>query len=98
MLYLYIEIKVQEVTMAFVRTVKTKTAKGEVHKYVRVVESYWEKGKKKQRVIANLGNVIALHKNIKQIINGLLRAVGEKLLGPVAQVKTGVAGCSSSGV
>lgn len=64
--------------MAFVRTVKTKTSTGELHEYVRIVESYFENGKRKQKVIANLGNLAFLRKDIKQIVNGLLRVAGEK--------------------
>ncbi|MEW6104192.1 MAG: hypothetical protein AB1630_10365 [bacterium] len=66
--------------MAFIRTVKTKSSTGQVNEYVRIVESYYQKGKRKQRVIANLGNVVVLRKDIKQIVNGLLQKVGEKPL------------------
>lgn len=66
--------------MAFVRTVKTTSKTGESYEYLRIVESYWDKGKRKQRVIANLGNIAVLRKDIKQIINGLLQRVGEKPL------------------
>lgn len=66
--------------MAFVRTVKTTSKTGESYEYLRIVESYWDKGKRKQRVIANLGNIAVLRKDIKQIVNGLLQRVGEKLL------------------
>lgn len=66
--------------MAFIRTVKTKSSTGQVNEYVRIVESYYHKGKRKQRVIANLGNVSVLRKDIKQIVNGLLQRTGEKPL------------------
>lgn len=66
--------------MAFVRTVKTTSKTGESYEYLRIVESYWDKGKRKQRVIANLGNVEILRKDIKQIVNGLLQKTGEKPL------------------
>ena len=66
--------------MAFVRTVKTKSSTGEIQEYVRIVENYRKKGKHKQCVIANLGNVSSLRKDIKSIVNGLLRVVGEKSL------------------
>ena len=46
--------------MAFIRTVKVKTSSGETEEYVRIVESYREGGKQKQRVIAHLGNVKSL--------------------------------------
>ena len=63
--------------MAFVRVVETKSSTGEVHRYVRVVENRRIKGRTSQRVIANLGNINALRKDIKKIVNGLLRVVGE---------------------
>lgn len=66
--------------MAFVRTVKTTSKTGESYEYLRIVESYWDKGKRKQRVIAHLGNIAVLRKDIKQIVNGLLQRVGEKPL------------------
>jgi len=67
-----------EVTMAFVRVVQTRSSTGEIHKYVRVVENHRERGRSRQHVIANLGNVKVLRKDIKKIVNGLLRAVGER--------------------
>ena len=66
--------------MAFVRTVKTRSKKGEIYEYLRIVESYYKKGKRKQRVIANLGNIATLRKDIKKIVNGLLIRAGEKPL------------------
>jgi len=66
--------------MAFVRTVKTRSKKGEVYEYLWIVESYWQRGLRKQRVIANLGNVTVLRKDIKQIVQGLLQKTGEKPL------------------
>lgn len=66
--------------MAFVRTVKTKSSSGQVHEYVRIVEAYFEAGKRKQRVLANLGNLVSLRKDIKQIVAGLLRVAGERPL------------------
>ena len=62
--------------MAFVRTVKTKSSTGQVQEYLRIVESYRKKGK----IIASLGNAAELRKGIKQIVNGLLQATGEKPL------------------
>jgi len=64
--------------MAFVRVVETKSSTGETQRYVRVVESRRQRGKSIQRVIANLGNVKSLQKDIKKIVNGLLKAVGER--------------------
>lgn len=64
--------------MAFVRTVRIRSSSGEVHEYLRVVENIRRGGKVRQKVIANLGNVIALRKDVRQIVNGLLRVCGER--------------------
>ncbi|MEE8185364.1 MAG: hypothetical protein V3T96_03070 [Thermodesulfobacteriota bacterium] len=69
-----------EEAMAFIRTVKVKTSSGKTEEYVRIVESYREGGRQKQRVIAHLGNVRSLKKDAKKIVNGLLRVVGEQSL------------------
>lgn len=66
--------------MAFVRTLRVRSSSGQLHEYARIVENYRERGEQKQRIIANLGNVVTLKKNYKQILNGLLRVVGEKPL------------------
>lgn len=66
--------------MAFIRTVKTRSSSGQVHEYVRIVEAYFEAGQRKQRVLANLGNLVSLRKDIKQIVKGLLRVTGEEPL------------------
>jgi transposase len=39
----------------FIRSVKVPSSSGTVHEYVRIVESIWEKGRVKQKVVANLG-------------------------------------------
>jgi transposase len=39
----------------FIRSVKVPSSSGAVHEYVRIVESVWEEGRVKQKVIANLG-------------------------------------------
>jgi len=66
--------------MAFIRTVKVKASTGKIEEYVRIVESYREGGRQKQRVIAHLGNITSLKSDAKKIVNGLLRIVGEKPL------------------
>jgi len=71
---------VGEDAMAFIRTVKVKTSSGKMEEYVRIVESYREGGRQKQRVIAHLGNIKSLKNDAKKIVNGLLRVVGEKPL------------------
>jgi transposase len=39
----------------FIRSVKVPSSSGTVHEYVRIVESVWEQGRAKQKVVANLG-------------------------------------------
>ena len=39
----------------FIRSIKVPSTSGTVHEYVRIVESVWEQGKVKQKVVANLG-------------------------------------------
>ena len=38
----------------YLRTVRAKGAEGVEFEYIRLVEAYWENGRSKQRVIANL--------------------------------------------
>ncbi len=66
--------------MAFLRTDKVTSSSGKTHEYLRIVESVRKKGKIKQKTIATLGNIEVLRKDIKQIVNGLLKACGEKPL------------------
>lgn len=66
--------------MAYIRTVKTRSSTGQLHEYLRLVETVRVGKKVKQKVIAHLGNVETLRPNIKKIVNGLLRACGEKPL------------------
>jgi hypothetical protein len=37
----------------FIRSVKVPSSSGTVHEYVRIVESVWDEGRVKQKVIAN---------------------------------------------
>jgi hypothetical protein len=48
--------------MAFLRTdeVTSSSGTGKTHKYLRIVESVREKGKVRQKIIANLGNIAVL--------------------------------------
>ncbi len=66
--------------MAFLRTDEVTSSSGKTHKYLRIVESVREKGKVRQKTIANIGNIAVLRKDIKQIVNGLLKACEEKPL------------------
>lgn len=66
--------------MAYIRTVKTRSSTGQLHEYLRLVETVRVGKKVKQKVIAHLGNAETLRPNIKNIVNGLLRACREKPL------------------
>ena len=53
---------------------KIKVKQGDnVYEYVRIVENYRKKGKTYQRVIANLGNIKGLKKDMNQVIKCLCR-------------------------
>ena len=53
---------------------KTKVEQGDrIYEYVRIVENYRKNGKTYQRVIANLGNIKSLKKDMDQVIKGLCR-------------------------
>lgn len=57
----------------FIRTVKTRGAGGQIHEYVRLVESYWEDGTSKQRVVCNVGrkDLLAPHlEALNRILGG----------------------------
>jgi len=56
--------------------------RGKIYEYVRIVESYREKGKKKQRVIANLGKVESLPGKIDKLVDGLREHCREKFVKP----------------
>lgn len=53
-----------------------------VYEYVRIVESYREKGKKKQRVVANLGAVKSLVGKLDNVVDGLREYCKEKFIKP----------------
>lgn len=56
----------------FLRKTKVKSG-GTIYEYVRVVENYRENGKTHQRVLANLGSIKSLKKDVAHIIKGLCR-------------------------
>src|SRR5205807_7249270 len=39
----------------YLRTVKVRGSTGITHEYLRLIESYWEDGQAKQRIVSNLG-------------------------------------------
>ena len=55
------------------RTVKVPSSSGTVHEYVRVVESYRQQGKVKQRTIADLGRkdlLLAMLPELERVLTG----------------------------
>lgn len=64
----------------YLRTVKVPSSNGSVNEYVRVVEAYRERGKVKQRTIADLGRkdvLSALLPQLERLLRGQPRVVGE---------------------
>ena len=53
-----------------------------VYEYVRIVENYREKGKRHQRVIANLGTVESLPGKIDKLVDGLREYCRQKFVKP----------------
>src|SRR2546430_15281781 len=51
----------------FIRSVKVPSSAGTVHEYVRIVESVWEHGRVKQKVVANLGRRDVLEAVLPQL-------------------------------
>jgi transposase len=56
----------------FLRKTKVRSG-GTIYEYVRIVENYRENGKTHQRVVANLGSIKSLKRNVAHIIKGLCR-------------------------
>ena len=57
----------------YLRTTKVKRADGRVDEYIRLVESYWNEGSPRHRVICNLGrkDLLAPHAEaLLQILTG----------------------------
>jgi transposase len=61
----------------YLRTVRAKGAEGIELEYIRLVEAYWENGRSKQRVIANLGRKDLLAPHLESLIE-LLGGGGKK--------------------
>lgn len=51
----------------YLRTVKVPSSRGQLNEYVRIVESYRQGGKVKQRTIADLGRKDRLQKLLPQL-------------------------------
>lgn len=56
----------------YLRTVKARGGGGRLHEYLRLVESYWENGRCKQRVVLNLGRKELLAPHLDSLVR-LLR-------------------------
>lgn len=61
----------------FLRIVKARGRKGEKHEYLRLVESFWENGRSKQRVVANLGRRDLLAPHLDDLVRLLQDGRGE---------------------
>lgn len=59
----------------YLRTVKARGGAGRFHEYVRLVESYWENGRCKQRVVLNLGRKDLLASHLESLIRILQGSV-----------------------
>ena len=84
----------------FLRTVKAAGGKGVQHEYVRLVESYRDNGRNKQRVVCNLGRNDLLAAHLDSLIRllegqprassaaGDVRAMGAWDFGPMLVART----------
>ena len=52
------------------------------HEYLRILETYYERGKHKQRVVANLGRLDRLRNELPKLVKGLGRLAGMPLVVP----------------
>lgn len=68
----------------YLRTVRAKGAQGVELEYIRLVEAYWENGRSKQRVIANLGRKDLLAPHLESLV---------ELLGDGKKTKTSLPSC-----
>ncbi|MEK7777928.1 MAG: hypothetical protein AAB303_04815, partial [Chloroflexota bacterium] len=55
-------------TAMFLRSVKARGRQGETHEYVRLVESVWENGRSRQRVVASLGRKDLLAPHLDDLV------------------------------
>jgi len=52
------------------------------YEYLRILETYYEKGKHKQRVVANLGRLDQIRDDLPKLLKDLSRFAGEPLVAP----------------
>jgi len=60
-------------TDMFLRTVKARGGQGVKHEYLRLVESHWENGRSRQRVVVNLGRRDILAPHLDSLVRILQR-------------------------
>jgi transposase len=76
----------------YLRTVRAKGAEGVEFEYVRLVEAYWEEGRSKQRIIANLGRKDLLAPHLESLIE--LLGGGKRTKGSSAErIEATLAAC-----
>jgi len=83
-------------TAMFLRSVKARGRKGEKHEYLRLVESYREGGKNKQRVVLNLGRRDVLTPHLASLVRMLQDKEAEGNWIRAAEVITTEAACWGS--
>ncbi|PYN12501.1 MAG: IS1634 family transposase [Candidatus Rokuibacteriota bacterium] len=52
----------------YLRTVKVRGSTGITHEYLRLIESYWEDGQAKQRIVSNLGRKDLLAPHLEALV------------------------------
>ena len=55
-------------TDMFIRTVKARSRKGEKHEYLRLVETYRDSGRTRQRVVMSLGRIDLLAPHLDSLV------------------------------
>jgi transposase len=76
----------------YLGTVRAKGAEGVEFEYLRLVEAYWEKGRSKQRVVANLGRKDLLAPHLESLIE--LLGGGQRTKGSSAErIEATLAAC-----
>jgi transposase len=76
----------------YLRTVRAKGAEGVEFEYIRLVEAYWDNGRSKQRIIANLGRKDLLAPHLESLIE--LLGGGKRTKGSSAQrIEATLAAC-----
>jgi transposase len=74
----------------FIRSVKVPSSAGTIHEYVRIVESVWEQGRVKQKVVANLGRRDVLEAVLPQLQRFLRGEEPSGTAAPTAATAVGV--------